>query len=107
MPASAVKHTGLLVEVQQAIHAGGHDQIAIFEQAAIAVAAAHADGERAVVQAADVGRETPAASAWAPDAPRTSGKRPQLSNASDIAPSGFNLRSSRRPAQVHFLTSAP
>ena len=46
---------GLGVEVDQAVHAGGEQQIAVLEQADVAIAAAQSDGQRAVVQAAAAG----------------------------------------------------
>ena len=45
------EHAGRGIEVDQAVHAGGLQQGAVLEQADVAVAAAQADGERAVVQA--------------------------------------------------------
>ena len=39
------------IKVDQAVHPGRLQQVAVFEEADVAVAAAHADGERAVVEA--------------------------------------------------------
>ncbi len=45
------EEAGLGIEVDQAIHAGGQKEVAVFEEADVAVAAAHTDGERSIVQA--------------------------------------------------------
>ncbi len=45
------EEAGLGIEVDQAVHAGGEQEIAVFEEADVAVAAAHAYGECSVVQA--------------------------------------------------------
>ncbi len=45
------EQTGLGVERDQAVHAGGDDEVAFLEQADVAVGAAQADGEDAVVHA--------------------------------------------------------
>ena len=42
------EEAGLRVEGDEAVHAGGLEEIAAFEEADVAVAAAHADGEGAV-----------------------------------------------------------
>ncbi len=49
------EEAGLGVEAEQAVHAGGDEELAVLEQADVAVAAAHADGQRAVVHAVDDG----------------------------------------------------
>ena len=46
------EEAGLGVEVDEAIHGGGDEEVAVLEQADVAIAAAHADGERAVVEVA-------------------------------------------------------
>src|SRR5207248_3432043 len=42
---------GFGIEVDEAVDAGGEQEVAVFEEADVAVAAAHADGKSAVVQA--------------------------------------------------------
>ncbi len=50
MPASAVRTPVFWIKGEQAVHAGGDEEVALFEEADIAVAAAHADGENGVMQ---------------------------------------------------------
>ena len=45
------EEAGLGIEVDEAVHAGGDEEIAVLEEADVAVAAAHAYGQRAVVEA--------------------------------------------------------
>ena len=45
------EEAGLGVEVDEAVHAGGDEEVAVLEEADVAVAAAHAYGECAVVEA--------------------------------------------------------
>src|ERR1700732_2518575 len=42
---------GFGIEVDQAVHPGGEEEIAVFEEADVAVAAAHAYGEHSVMKA--------------------------------------------------------
>ena len=51
------EEAGGRVEMDETVHAGGDDEVAVFEQAGIAVGAAHAYGEGSVVEAGDVGGE--------------------------------------------------
>ena len=44
------EEAGLGIEVDQAVHAGREEELAVLEQADIAIAAAHANGKRAVVE---------------------------------------------------------
>lgn len=44
------EEAGLGVEVDEAIHCGGDEEVAVLEEADVAVASAHADGECAVVE---------------------------------------------------------
>src|SRR5438477_4751140 len=49
------EEAGLGIEVDEAVHSGREQEVAVFEEADVAVAAAHADGESAVVQASGDG----------------------------------------------------
>jgi hypothetical protein len=51
------EEAGFGVEVDEAIHRGGDEEVAVLEEADVAVAAAHANGERTVVEVGGEGGE--------------------------------------------------